>query len=91
MRLAIEIIWWIGILGALIPTLVILKEVSLLIRTLSDIHTLAVLTREAAIGISNHVAEAPKLKAAMEPAQQFRAAAAPYSAAITAFAKTIKR
>ena len=31
MRLAIELIWWIGLVGALVPTLVILKEAFLVV------------------------------------------------------------
>ena len=66
MRTAIEIIWWIGLLGALPPTLIIIKEVVLMLRVLKDIHTLGVYTRDAARGIASNVAVAPQLAAAAE-------------------------
>ena len=68
MRTAIEVIWWIGLLGALVPTLVILKEVSLLLRVLTDIHRLGIYTRDAARGIAINVDVAPQLIAASENA-----------------------
>jgi hypothetical protein len=55
MRTAILAIWWIGLVGALIPTLVILKQASLIVGTLRDILRLAEHTRTAARGIAVNV------------------------------------
>lgn len=54
-RRLIEIIWWVGLLGALAATLVVLKEVALVLRALRDIRELAGMTREAAEGIARNV------------------------------------
>ena len=54
-RRLVEIAWWIGLLGALAATLVVLKEVALVLRALRDIRELAGLTREAAEGIARNV------------------------------------
>jgi hypothetical protein len=51
-RTAILVVWWIGLLGALVPTLVILKQSFLVIGTLQDILRLAHLTADAARGIA---------------------------------------
>jgi hypothetical protein len=50
MRTAILVVWWIGLLGALVPTLVILKQSLLVLGTLQDILRLARLTADAARG-----------------------------------------
>ena len=52
MRTAILVVWWVGLLGALVPTLVILKQSLLVIGTLQDILRLARLTADAARGIA---------------------------------------
>ena len=54
-RRLIEIIWWVGLLGALAATLVVLQEVALVLRALRDIRELAGMTREAAEGIARNV------------------------------------
>ena len=63
MRTAILAVWWIGFVGALIPTLVILKQAFLLVRTLRDILQLAEHTRTAARGIAANVASVGALGA----------------------------
>ena len=73
MRLAIEIIWWIGIIGALVPTLVILKEALLVIGALRGILRLAEATHVAAQGIGVHVHPAEKLEGLTEIAQRLDA------------------
>lgn len=55
MRTALIVIWWIGLLGALLPTLVILKQASLIVGVLGDIQSLAERTRRAARGIAANV------------------------------------
>ena len=54
-RRLIAIVWWIGLLGALAATVVVLKEVALVLRALRDIRELAGRTREAAEGIARNV------------------------------------
>jgi hypothetical protein len=53
MDVGIQIVWWIGLVGALLLTLVILKEAATLLGTLRDILVLAEATRQAADGIKN--------------------------------------
>lgn len=55
METAIQIFWWIGLVVALGLTLVVLKQVVLLLRTLAAIDRLAEYTREAASGIAVNV------------------------------------
>ena len=68
MALAIEVIWWVGLVGALIPTVVILKEVALIVRELRHILQLAQLTHRAAEGVAAHVQVVPRMGALAEPA-----------------------
>ena len=70
MRLAIEVVWWIGLLGALVPTLVILKEAFLVVGTLRRILFLAESTHVAAQGIAAHVAPASQLQGVAEMVQR---------------------
>jgi hypothetical protein len=72
METAIQVVWWIGLIGALVLTLVILKEVMLVLRVLRDIHQLAELTRTAARGVAGNVGEAPKLVEARDQAFRMR-------------------
>jgi hypothetical protein len=70
METAIHVVWWIGLIGALVPTLIILKEAALVIRTLRQIHRLALLTRDAGRGLARHVAVGDALKDLQGPAGQ---------------------
>ena len=67
-RRAIEIVWSIGLLGALVATVVVLKEVALVLRALREIHELARLTRAAAEGIARNVEPIAGLDAVAGPA-----------------------
>ncbi len=67
---AIQVVWSIGLIGALVATLAILKEVSLVLRALKDIHRLAEYTQEAAQGVARNVAAVSQLAALEEPAQR---------------------
>jgi hypothetical protein len=69
-RRVIEIVWWVGLLGALVATLVVLKQVALVLRALRDIHELARMTREAAEGIARNVQPIAGLDAIAGPAEQ---------------------
>jgi hypothetical protein len=52
MDTAILVIWWVGLIVALGVTLVILKQVALVLGTLTGIHRLALITRDAARGMA---------------------------------------
>ena len=52
---AILVIWSVGLIGALLATLAILKQVALVLRALDDIHRLAIITRDAARGIRSNL------------------------------------
>ena len=68
-RRDVQIIWWVGLGGALVLTLVVLKQVALVLRALGDIHQLAMDTREAAEGIARNVAPISRLSALQGPVQ----------------------
>jgi hypothetical protein len=55
MRTAILAVWALGLLGALVPTLVIVKLAFLVVGRLRDILRLATLTRTAARGVAANV------------------------------------
>lgn len=75
METAIQVIWWIALIVALVGTLIILKQVFLILRVLSGIHRLGAITLEAARGIAGNVEQVPSLSALDEPQQRFRSAA----------------
>ncbi len=70
MSTGIQIVWWIGLVGALLVTLVILREVEMVLRSLHDIHRLAEYTRDAAQGLAKNVEVVPGLASVAEPAGQ---------------------
>jgi hypothetical protein len=74
MDTAIQIVWWIGLIGALPATLIILKEVALLVRVLRHILELAELTRDAARQIERNVAVIPDLDGLAQPVTELRRA-----------------
>lgn len=84
METTIEIVRWAGLLLTLGLTAVILKEVALVIRTLSGIRRLAKRIRDAARGIARHVEPAEGASALAEPVERFRAAGARFAAAAAA-------
>lgn len=63
METTIQIVWWIGLIGALVLTVVILKEVALIHKVLRDISHLSGRTRTASQGIAAHVDAAEELEA----------------------------
>lgn len=69
MTVGVQIVWWIGLVGALVMTLVILRLVELVVRDLVDIHRLAGYTRDAAKGIERNVQVIPSLANVAGPAQ----------------------
>lgn len=74
MEIAIQVVWWIGLLGALLVTLFVLKQVFLLLRVLKDIHRLGEIIRDAARGLADNAVEIPRLQELAEPAREMRAA-----------------
>lgn len=85
MTTTITVVWWIGLVGALLATLVILKEVVLVLRALRDIHRLAVATRQAGAGIAVNVRPIPDLASLPARARHFVAAHAALRAAAAPF------
>ncbi len=71
---AIQLLWWTGLGGALVGTVAILKEVSLVLRALRDILRLAEHTREAAQGVRTNVAAAAGLAELERPVRRLREA-----------------
>ncbi len=72
MQTAVQVIWWIGIAGALVLTLIILKEVALVLRTLKGIQELARYIRDAALGIAANTQVGAGLQRLGGPAQKLR-------------------
>ena len=87
MNRAVQAVWWNGLGGAALGTLVILKQVSLVIEALQDIERLAVRTRDAAQGVQANVAVATALPAALAPAVRVAEGAA----ALAATAATLEQ
>ena len=81
---AIQVMWWIGLIGALIATLAILKEVALVLRALRDIQRLAGITREAARGVAANLAAGSRLAGTEDPARELGEAAAALASAVAA-------
>lgn len=52
----VQLIWWIGLLVAVLLTLAILKAVTLTLNALADVQLLAETTRDAARGVAANVA-----------------------------------
>lgn len=76
MSRGILVVWWGGLIGALVATLVVLKQVTLVLNALRGILSLSERTREAAEGIATNVAVIPRLGEALPPAIELREAAA---------------
>jgi hypothetical protein len=68
----IRIVWSIGLVGALALTLVILKQVALVLEALDDILRLAERTRTAANGIGANVRAVSALPGLVEPVERLR-------------------
>jgi hypothetical protein len=66
--LAIEITWAIGLVGILIPTIIVLKQVAVILRVLKHIEQLGARTLDAARGIRQNVAALEKLPLLKDPA-----------------------
>ena len=81
---AIQVMWWIGLIGALIATLAILKEVALVLRALRDIQRLAGITREAAQGVAANLAASSRLAGTEDRARELGEGAAALASAVAA-------
>jgi hypothetical protein len=82
MEIAIQVIWWIALIAALIGTLVVLKQVVIILGILQSIHHLSGRTLEAARGIEANVRSAPTLPPLDDPSAAFHQAAAELRAAV---------
>ncbi len=74
-------LWSIGLIGVLPATLIILKEVALVLKELKGIHQLAEFTREAAQGLATNASAASQLATSEEPARRLREGAGALAAA----------
>lgn len=72
MTLAVQIVWWIGLLGALAATLAILKLVALVLRSSSDVLACARIARRAARGIATHLEPVAAMDGLAAPAEEVR-------------------
>jgi hypothetical protein len=90
MRTAILVVWWIGLVGALVPTLVILKQAALVIGTLRDILRLATLTRTAAQGIERNVAAVQALSVVESAVQPLPEALGAVTAPVRSLAQRLR-
>ena len=86
---AIVLIWSIGLVGALVATLAILKQVALVLRTLQEIHGLAVRTRDAARGIAANVRVVRGLGALEAPVRELREATVTLAAATASIERKV--
>lgn len=68
----LQVLWWAGLAGALIATLVVLKQVALVIRTLRDIDSLARSTEEAAEGVAANTSAVSSLSGLEKPVEDLR-------------------
>ncbi|MBW3623662.1 MAG: hypothetical protein KY468_09680 [Armatimonadetes bacterium] len=91
METAIVIVWWVGLIGALLLTLVILKLVFLVVGALNDIYRLAEFTRTAARGLAGNAASVERLEPMAEAAQPFRQAACDLVSTVNSIAEKAER
>lgn len=75
-ELAVQVVWWVGLIAALGLTVVAVKLLALLLRTLGQIRELADRTATAAEGIADAFAGPLRLAEATEAAEGVRAGAA---------------
>jgi hypothetical protein len=79
---AIVVVWTVGLLGALLATLVIAKESLLLIRTLQDTLRMARVTAKAARGVEGNLAAVSSLSAVGDALRPLDAAMADLAATL---------
>lgn len=75
METVVLVVWTVGLVGALVATLVILKEAALVLQTLRHILALARRTSEAAEGVARNLAAVRGLRDVHAPAGEAREAA----------------
>jgi anaerobic ribonucleoside-triphosphate reductase len=76
METGIQIVWWIGLIIALIMTLAILKGAFQIVNVLKDIYQLSEVTLTAAAGIRSNLSSVRQMDALHIPAQNLQMAAA---------------
>ena len=75
MDVIIQLIWWIGLAGALLLTLPILQAVVLVVRALRDIAELGAHIEESAQGLAASLEVGAELESLLPPAGSVRAEA----------------
>jgi hypothetical protein len=76
MDIGIQIVWWIGLIVALLMTLAILKGAFQIIHVLRDILHLSEYTQRAASGILDNLSEVRQMDSLHQPAHNLHLAAA---------------
>lgn len=61
MDVAVAVIWWIGLAGALVQAVLVVKLIFLINKVLREITVLGERIREAASGVSEHTAALERL------------------------------
>jgi hypothetical protein len=72
METAIQLAWWIGLIGALLATLAILKQLFNVLRVLRHILELSEMIRDSARQIEHNTEIIPKLEGALKPSADLR-------------------
>lgn len=90
METAIEVVRWSGLILSLLLTLVVLKEVAVVVGTLSGIRALAQRIRDAAVGMADHVEAAERLPEVEEPLGRLRTAGTDVTAAARDVARAVE-
>jgi hypothetical protein len=85
METGIQIVWWIGLILALIITLGILKAAFQIINVLRDIYQLSEITLKAASGIKSNLSYVKEMDTLHLPAQNLHMAAASLKSAAEEF------
>jgi hypothetical protein len=89
MDTAVQVIWWIGLIGALPATLVILKQLFNVLRALRHILELAELIRDAARQTAHNTAVITELDAVLEPVTNLRQAVKSSVQAVTSLSQKV--
>lgn len=90
MMTAAMIVWTIGLVGALLLTLVILKEVELVLKALAAIYHLTRFTREAARGLAGNVTAVSALAPLGASAEALRQTAARQAQTVATIARKLQ-
>ena len=89
MEIIIQVIWWIGLAGAVLLTLPILLSVVLVVRTLRDIAHLGERIEESAQGMAKNLEVGAELEALRPPAGSVRTQAEQLAGTVAGLAQRL--